>query len=716
MSPVGNELAVEQEVAPSSEKAVTSMYPPVLACSGKLRSVDDEFLAVLERLRAQLQAGAASASGGSRVGAIETLETEPCPGGTTAGGGERDPEWWATTRLVESELDLGGARGGGVARRKVPLGVVDPAGIGKWRWDAIMSVLILYSAIVIPYKICFEVGSSGFSSVLDFVVDALFVLDLAVNFRTAFVEDDGDLVVDSKRIAHHYLRTWFLVDFLSCVAGLFPVLFPEDGEDAPDLRSLKLIRTLRLLRLLKLVRVIKLRRLMEQLEDSPLFSPVWLRLCKLLFQVIFICHLMSCLFYYVAVLDDADRHDWVTDAGVQDSSPWEAWVASSFFILSTMTTTGFGDIHAVTTVERLFVCAVMLIGTSVFGYVIGAVASLVSSLDESSVRTNAKLNEMRSFLEEQNVTTQLRRKILRHLNHQIDVQTAFNEGGLLSTMPRSLRTEVILFVYRRTVRVFPILKHLERSLLAFLVEGLTPALYLPREVIYSLREPSSCAYLLYHGEVSYTFVLPPQEVVMRHHGQLARTDSRSSLASLDTEDGHSEAVPSPKASLAKELMLRRSGALRGAKAQHNFGTPVPEPLSSATQVAPHPVSVAGKAAAPASSEDSPSPAPTSSVRKLRAVDGDVFGLNAVLCPSRYPGSARTITPCECFRLLRDHYMLALRLFPESSPGLEDRLFLLWKTRSNGVLYLPKQNKYARVFQPQELRSLRDTMMMSGSPL
>ena len=59
-------------------------------------------------------------------------------------------------------------------------------------------------------------------------VDALLLLDTFSLFRTGFVRD-GELFMDAKTIAHHYLTTWLLIDVLS---SLPPSLVAVGFSDA----------------------------------------------------------------------------------------------------------------------------------------------------------------------------------------------------------------------------------------------------------------------------------------------------------------------------------------------------------------------------------------------------------------------------------------------------------------------------------------------------
>ena len=92
---------------------------------------------------------------------------------------------------------------------------------GDWVfWDMLHFAAIVFVLIGVPLRIGFNINvrpDQPFFYV-EAGIDVFFILDLLLNFRTAYVLEDG-LVEDSpKYIAAHYLKTWFslilLVRFL----------------------------------------------------------------------------------------------------------------------------------------------------------------------------------------------------------------------------------------------------------------------------------------------------------------------------------------------------------------------------------------------------------------------------------------------------------------------------------------------------------------------
>ena len=92
-------------------------------------------------------------------------------------------------------------------------GVLHPSQGFKLKWDLCFVGLIMYSAVAIPYAIGFDVTFTGFLAVVDILVDVAYLLDICVSFRTAYHNEKGKIVYNPRKIARHYLRGEFTLDF-----------------------------------------------------------------------------------------------------------------------------------------------------------------------------------------------------------------------------------------------------------------------------------------------------------------------------------------------------------------------------------------------------------------------------------------------------------------------------------------------------------------------
>lgn len=137
-------------------------------------------------------------------------------------------------------------------KRVIQAGIFLPTDPWKETWDVMILMLILYSAVAVPYRICFNAPAEGLVWYCEQFVTVAFILDVGFNFNTAFTDNDETWVLDRTEITRRYLSTWFWIDFPSCVpVELLDYLLEGSQSTMGLLRFLRMFRLIRLLRLLK---------------------------------------------------------------------------------------------------------------------------------------------------------------------------------------------------------------------------------------------------------------------------------------------------------------------------------------------------------------------------------------------------------------------------------------------------------------------------------
>ena len=113
--------------------------------------------------------------------------------------------------------------------------IIPPRKKEKIIWDLVVGGLILFSVIVVPWRIGFDRSPEpgGFGDILDWIIDVFFALDIVFNFRTAYYDKHGILITDTRQIRKSYLKGFFLIDFLSTVP--FDRILPVGRQVGPAL-------------------------------------------------------------------------------------------------------------------------------------------------------------------------------------------------------------------------------------------------------------------------------------------------------------------------------------------------------------------------------------------------------------------------------------------------------------------------------------------------
>ena len=150
------------------------------------------------------------------------------------------------------------------------IGFFIPDSEGRTYWEMTMVVFTLYCAYTIPFYMAWKITASGGSLVIEYFIDFFFVLDLFFTFRTGFYDVElRENCYDQKKIAIRYLRSWFLVDFLSA-APLSLLQGVDDsaaGGAGAELRAISLVRLVRTWsRIIRMTKVIKMNKFITQVR------------------------------------------------------------------------------------------------------------------------------------------------------------------------------------------------------------------------------------------------------------------------------------------------------------------------------------------------------------------------------------------------------------------------------------------------------------------
>lgn len=85
----------------------------------------------------------------------------------------------------------------------------------KIAWNLIIVILLIYTATFVPYRVAFLGNDTDLIATLDILTDALFGIDIAVNFLSAYEKNDRSIEMNPIRIFLNYIKGWFFLDFLA---------------------------------------------------------------------------------------------------------------------------------------------------------------------------------------------------------------------------------------------------------------------------------------------------------------------------------------------------------------------------------------------------------------------------------------------------------------------------------------------------------------------
>ncbi|XP_034945688.1 potassium voltage-gated channel subfamily H member 8 [Chelonus insularis] len=360
-------------------------------------------------------------------------------------------------------------------------------------WDWLTLVATFYVAIIVPYNASF-ISSDRPTMISDVVVEALFMFDIVLNFRTTYVSRKGKLVINGRKIATNYLRSWFLIDLLAALP--FDLLYAFDvysGEESGHSH----------IHLVKLTRLLRLARILQRMDRYSQYSALILTLLMLSFTIV--AHWLACIWYVIA--DKERLHNnkewnlsWMHTLAerlkipVQNITHTESYVTALYFTCSSLTSVGFGNVSANTTYEKVFSICTMLIGALMHALVFGNVTAIIQRIYSRRSLYHTKLRDLKDFMTLHQIPDQLKQRMQDYfqttwsLNHGIDIHETLRE------FPEELRGDVSMHLHREILSL-PIFATASQGCLKLISHNIRSNFYAPEE--YLVRKGDALSYIYY---------------------------------------------------------------------------------------------------------------------------------------------------------------------------------------------------------------------------
>uniref|UniRef100_A0AAX7VWP8 Potassium voltage-gated channel, subfamily H (eag-related), member 5b n=1 Tax=Astatotilapia calliptera TaxID=8154 RepID=A0AAX7VWP8_ASTCA len=337
----------------------------------------------------------------------------------------------------------------------------------KTTWDWVILILTFYTAIMVPYNVSFKTKQNNIVwLVLDSVVDVIFLVDIVLNFHTTFVGPGGEVISDPKLIRMNYLKTWFVIDLLSCLPYDIINAFENVDEGISSLFSS-----------LKVVRLLRLGRVARKLDHYLEYGAAVLVLLVCVFGLV--AHWLACIWYSIGdyeVIDEATNtikmDSWLYQLAISIGSPyqynasgsgeWEGgpgkdslYITSLYFTMTSLTTIGFGNIAPTTDGEKIFSVAMMMVGSLLYATIFGNVTTIFQQMYANTNRYHEMLNNVRDFLKLYQVPKGLSERVMDYIVSTWSMTKGIDTEKVLSICPKDMRADICVHLNRKVFNEHP---------------------------------------------------------------------------------------------------------------------------------------------------------------------------------------------------------------------------------------------------------------------
>ena len=357
---------------------------------------------------------------------------------------------------------------------------INPDSIYIYIFDSIIVILSFYCLFYFPYYLAhdsfMEFSKFNFKNFLFNMIDLFYITDLIISFFRAYYNYEEILMQNYIDMSYHYFKSWFFLDLLAAIPFYSIIFFIEKNNKNIELSNnfnslsyleVKLHKIHYLLILNKITKIFKcfsdnnraLSKFFEKLykndkieEKSNIFFIIFILLSA--------CNFGACLLIFIG---RNSYPSWMNEIQYNRNSFSSLYICSIYYLITTITTVGYGDIYGRTIPEILLQIILLIAGTCTYSYVISSVSNHIQKISEKSLIFENKLKILNDIkITHPLMDIKLYEKILRFLRYKKKTEKDKQEI-IINSLPESLKNLLIIEMYKPIIKHFMIFKGLENS-------------------------------------------------------------------------------------------------------------------------------------------------------------------------------------------------------------------------------------------------------------
>ncbi|XP_063475585.1 potassium/sodium hyperpolarization-activated cyclic nucleotide-gated channel 1 isoform X2 [Symphalangus syndactylus] len=331
--------------------------------------------------------------------------------------------------------------------------IIHPYSDFRFYWDLIMLIMMVGNLVIIPVGITFFTEQTTTPWIIFNVAsDTVFLLDLIMNFRTGTVnEDSSEIILDPKVIKMNYLKSWFVVDFISSIPVDYIFLIVEKGMDSEVYKTARALRIVRFTKILSLLRLLRLSRLIRYI------------------------------------------HQW------EENDSWGKQYSYALFkAMSHMLCIGYGAQAPVSMSDLWITMLSMIVGATCYAMFVGHATALIQSLDSSRRQYQEKYKQVEQYMSFHKLPADMRQKIHDYYEHRYQGKI-FDEENILNELNDPLREEIVNFNCRKLVATMPLFANADPNFVTAMLSKLRFEVFQPGDYIIREGAVGKKMYFIQHG-------------------------------------------------------------------------------------------------------------------------------------------------------------------------------------------------------------------------
>ena len=364
--------------------------------------------------------------------------------------------------------------------------------------DIFIFMSSLYTLFYIPLRMaqadCFCTDESKFNKIILYFIDVLYIYDFCISFFRGYYNYQLKLIKNHSKIIMHYLKTDGIFDFIESIPIFsFSKYICAKNEETNYCFSYNMSTSLIIFEVLtniKIMKIFKVRNKQKNITFNfilDLFSENYAleKFLDNLFDFSFFLlafHFFVCLNIFLA---KQTYPNWIITINTQDRTLLYNYVTSSYSLIETLTTVGYGDVVCQNLIERIFQIFFLGVGVIAYSYIISSFGNLIKNESQSSIKYNNSMKILEEIrVDYPNMPFKLYNKIYNYIESRNLAEKKLDANMLTNSLPFNLRNALLLLMFDSCIKNFKFFKNCENS--NFIIQVLSkfvPAVNKKAEII-----------------------------------------------------------------------------------------------------------------------------------------------------------------------------------------------------------------------------------------
>ena len=336
--------------------------------------------------------------------------------------------------------------------------------------DMILLLFYYLQLIITPYHIMIEQSISWLQPAMIFCTFGDVVLIAEFIFRGSRKSSDNQLF--SRDL---------LVRFLSFSGIWIAPICEFMGMESSDIVWVNALRFLCVYDVLKYFK-----------RTCKSFPETVIRLFAIFLIGGFFSSLAACCWFYISCQNNNQNEScingsqtWISeDSFIEMQSPISRYVRSYHFVLQTVFTIGYGDIHPSNSKETIFAIALMLCGSLFMSYLISSISSFMSHRDVTSKLFSDELKALNQYLNLRRVDATVKEKFRLYFEYLFKRQGGLTADRIFTYLPPAIVSEIKRSLCLHALTKVPFFNGLSQRFVNLCVDAINIEVYPPGELIF----------------------------------------------------------------------------------------------------------------------------------------------------------------------------------------------------------------------------------------